>query len=262
MFPYHQRQIKNFLRRVFGRVRYEITGLEHVPQSGPAIIIMNHTGWEEILLTILAVPRPLKIVGMRELMYLDDARSLARAFDSTYAKDFGPVRRQLTAWLGAMLGGALRRQLREFGYIPTKVFAENWPPTLGSNGLREVVQALEGGEVVLIFPEGGYKRDGVMRPFKRGLGLILRLLDRRGLRVPIISAAQHTAGCISLSLGSRYLARLAFAPPLIFDPGENSTDSFDEYVVRTLQDQVNALLPRVWREAPPQNYAPMESTFT
>jgi len=261
MFPYHQPQIKNFLRRVFSRMRYKVEGLEHMPHSGPAIIIMNHTGWEEILLAILAVPRSLKIVGMRELMYLDDARSLARIFDTAYAKDFGPARCHFTTLLGALLGGAIRRQLREFGYLPTKVFTENWPPMLGSNGLREVVQALEGGEIVLIFPEGGYQRDGIMRPFKPGLGLILRLLDRRGLRVPIIPAAQHTAGCISFSLGTRYLARLTFGPPLIFNPGENSTRSFDQHVVRTLQDQVNAMLPRVWLELPPQNYA-LESTLT
>src|SRR5438132_7916585 len=62
--------LESLLRYVFSRLRYEIAGLEHVPDSGPAIIIMNHTGWEEILLAILAVPRPLRIVGMRELMYL------------------------------------------------------------------------------------------------------------------------------------------------------------------------------------------------
>jgi 1-acyl-sn-glycerol-3-phosphate acyltransferase len=262
MFPYPQTQIKNFLRRVFSRVRYEVAGLEHLPDSGPAIIIMNHTGWEEILFAILTVPRPLKIVGMRELMYLDDARSLARAFDTRYAKNFGPVRRQLTTLLGALLGGAIRRQLRAFGYLPTKVFAPNWPPTLGSNGMREIVQALASGEIVLIFPEGGYKRDGVMSPFKRGLGLILRLLARRGLQVPIIPAAQHTANCISLSLGNRYLPQLVFGPPSIFNLGEDAGESFDETIVRQLQDQVSALLPRVWPEPPPQNYAPMESTFT
>lgn len=262
MFPYPQSQVNNFLRRVFSRVRYEAAGLEHIPQAGPAIIIMNHTGWEEILLTILAVPRSLKIVGIRELMYLDDANSLARVFDTAYAKNFGPVRRRLTTFLGTQLGGAIRHQLRACGYIPTKVFAEHWPPTLGSNGLREVMQALAGGEVVLIFPEGGYKRDGVMRPFKRGLGLILRWLDRRGLQVPIIPGAQHTAGCISLSLRHRYIARLAFSSPVIFNPGDYMADSFDTQVVRALQDQVHALLRQVWLEPPPQNYAPQESIFT
>jgi 1-acyl-sn-glycerol-3-phosphate acyltransferase len=255
MFPWPRQRVKQALRRLFSRVRYEVEGLEHVPRTGPAIIIMNHTGWEEILFAILAVPRPLKMMGMHELMFLDDDRSWARIFDTAYARNLGLAWRCLTRAAGKLLGAHLRHQLREVGYIPTRVFAEHWPPRLGSNGLREAVQALEAGEVVLIFPEGGYKRDGVMRPFKRGLGLVLRLLDRRGLQAPIIPAAQRTAGCISLTLGNRYIPRLIIGPPLVFSPDENHSRIFDETVAHTLQDQVNALLHRVWPEHPPQTYA-------
>lgn len=254
MFSYSQPEVKKFLSRVFRRVRYEVEGLEHLPWAGPAILIMNHTGWEEILLTLLTVPRPIKIVGMHELMFLDDPTSRARIFDTTYAKDFGPVRRALTTFLGKLLGEAVRRQLREFGFIPARVFTETWRPILGSNGIRETLHALESGEVVLIFPEGGYKRDGVMRPFKRGLGLLLRLLHRRGLPVPVVAAAQHTASCISPTLSNRYVPRLVFGSPLTFNSDSCSPHTFDETVVRTLQDQVNALLPRAWPDAPPQTY--------
>jgi hypothetical protein len=83
MFPFSQSQVKNFLSPVFHWVGYQVEGIEHVPGEGPAVIVMNHTGWEEILFLILMTPRPLKIVGMRELIYFNEARSLERVFDSS-----------------------------------------------------------------------------------------------------------------------------------------------------------------------------------
>jgi len=242
MFPYSQAQVKRFLRHVFNRVHYEVEGIDNLPRSGPGVIIMNHTGWEEILFTILAVPRTLKIVGMRELMYLDEARSMARVFDTGYAKEFTSARRQLAIVFGKLLGKPIRLQLCEFGYIPTRIFTDVWRPTLGGNGIRESVRALETDHLLLFFPEGGYKRDEVMRPFKHGLGLILRLLERRGIRVPVIPAAQHSACSISTILNNRFIPRLVFGAPMMFTFDGNSSQAFDECVVNALQERVNYLL--------------------
>jgi 1-acyl-sn-glycerol-3-phosphate acyltransferase len=244
MFPYSQAQVKRALGRVFKRVRYEVEGSDHLPQNGPGVIIMNHTGWEEILLTILAVPRTLKIVGMHELMYLDEAKSMARVFDTAYAKEFSFARRQLAVIFGKLLGKPIRHQLREFGYIPTRIFTDVWRPTLGCNGIRESVRALETDHLLLFFPEGGYKRDGIMRPFKHGLGLILRILERRGIQVPVIPAAQHSAGSISTTLNNRFTPRLVFGAPMVFNYDGISPHVFDEGVVNELQDRVRKLLPR------------------
>jgi 1-acyl-sn-glycerol-3-phosphate acyltransferase len=254
MIAFSQSQVKIMLSRLFSRVRYEVEGIDHIPRQGPAILIMNHTGWEEILFTILAISRPLKIVGMRELIYLDEAASMARVFDTGYAKDFGPLRRHLAILFGNLLGRAIRRQFLEFGYIPTKIFTDTWRPALGSNGIREVVRVLEEGNVVLFFPEGGYRRDGVMRPFKPGLGLILRLLGRRGIQAPVIPAAQHTADSISIKLNNRYIPRLVFGRPLVFSIDRHSSRAFDEETVGALQGEVNALLPLAWPDHPPQTY--------
>jgi 1-acyl-sn-glycerol-3-phosphate acyltransferase len=248
MFPYSQSQVKRFLGLVFNRVRYEVEGIDHLPSSGPGVIIMNHTGWEEILLTILAVPRTLKIVGMRELMYLDEANSMARLFDTAYAQGFSRTHRLLAVIMGKLLGKVIRRQLSEFGYIPMRVFSELWRPVLGCNGIREAVKAIEAGHLLLIFPEGGYKRDGVMRPFKNGLGLILRLLERRGIQVPVIPGAQYTAGSISAILTNRFTPRLVFEAPIVFDSNGFSARSFDEGVVSKLQNRVSDLLLRVRKE--------------
>jgi 1-acyl-sn-glycerol-3-phosphate acyltransferase len=255
MFPYSQSQVKNFLSRVFHRVRYQVEGIEHVPEKGPAVIIMNHTGWEEILLTILVTPRPLKIVGMRELIYFDEAQSLERVFDTGYARDFSPFQRHLVAGLGKLLGKIIRRQCLEFGYIPTRIYTETWRPVLGSNGIREIIKTLEEGNLVLIFPEGGYRRDGVMRPFKRGLGLLIRLLGRRGMQVPVIPAAQRTVDSISTRLNNRYLPRLVFGTPVMISFDGEEPVTFDQNAVRELQDRVSSLLPRVWPDHPLQTYS-------
>jgi hypothetical protein len=247
-------QIKKILTRVFGRVQFEVEGLENLPANGPAILVMNHTGWEEILFSILAIERQVKFMGMRELVYLDDPRSRARIFDTAYAKDFGRVRRGLTILLGSLFGAVVRRLALEFGYIPARVFTEAWRPVLGSNGVRESVHALEAGELVLMFPEGGYNRSGVMTPFKLGIGLLLRLLDRRGIQPAIIPAAQHTADSISLMLSNRYVPRLVVGSPLYLKPNGSSPRVFDESAARILQDRVNALLLQAWPDCPPRTY--------
>jgi 1-acyl-sn-glycerol-3-phosphate acyltransferase len=258
MVYFSQSQLKSILTRLFYRVSIDLDGIDHIPRRGPAIVIMNHTGWEEILFAILAIDRHLKIVGMRELMYLDEARSMDRVFATGYAKDFGPLRSQLALVFGKLLGKAIRHQLREFGYLPTRIFTENWRPVLGSNGIREVVRELEEGNLLLLFPEGGYKRDGVMRPFKQGLSLILRILERRGIRVPVIPAAQHTAASITSTLSNRYIPRLTFGRPIIFNVDSPSREVTDEERIRVLQEEVNSLLPRVWPDHPTQTYLRFE----
>lgn len=254
MIPLTQAQAKCMLSRLFYRVRYEIEGVDQIPPQGPAIIIMNHTGWEEILFLMMAIHRPLKIVGMRELIYLDQAASRARVFDTGYAREFGPLRSRLTAVLGNLLGRHIRRQLLEFGYLPTRIFTDNWRPLLGSNGMRDVIRALEEGNLVLFFPEGGYMRNGVMRPFKLGLGLVLRILARRGIQAPVIPAAQHTAESIAVTLRNRYVPRLVFGRPLVFNYDGSPGRAVDSEIISELQREVCSLLPRAWPDHPPQTF--------
>jgi len=254
-------QAKGLLSRWLTRVHYEVEGVEHVPSTGPAIVVMNHTGWEEILLAILVIPRPLHIVGMHDLVHLDDPRSQERIFDTGYAAGMGVVQRRLLILLGRRFGARIRQLAREFGYIPSRVFSPTWHPVLGSNGIAEIVRALEAGEVVFLFRGGGYRRNGVMTPFKRGIGLILRLLHRRGIRVPIVPVAQRTAGCLSITLTNRFVPRMAIGMPVVLEPDGSAADGFDAYAARHLQDRVNALLESVWPDAPTQTYADKESVI-
>ena len=252
-------QAKGLLSRLLRRARYEVDGLERLPSTGPAIVIMNHTGWEEILLAIVAIPRPLRIVGMHDLVHLDDARSRARIFDTGYAAGMGAIQRRLLVSLGGRYGARVRRLAREFGYIPARVFSPTWRPVLGANGIRDIVRALEEGEVVLLFPEGGYRRNGVMTPFKPGIGLIVRLAQRSGLRVPIVPVAQRTAGCLTVTLTNAFVPRMAIGSPVVLDTDGFTPEAFDAHAARHLQDRVSELLECVWPDAPRQTYLTKES---
>src|ERR1041385_8909148 len=97
--PRRYLQARSVLCRLLARVRYHVDGLEHLPSTGAAIVVMNHTGWEEILLAMVAIPRPLRIVGMHDLVHLDDARSHARIFDTGYARGMGAIPRRLIVML-------------------------------------------------------------------------------------------------------------------------------------------------------------------
>jgi 1-acyl-sn-glycerol-3-phosphate acyltransferase len=252
-------EARSVLSRWLARVRCEVDGLERLPSTGPAIVIMNHTGWEEILLAIVTNPRPMRIVGMHDLVHLDDERSRARIFDTGYAAGMGVIQRRLLVALGKRYGARVRRLAREVGYIPARVFSPTWHPVLGTNSIREIVRALDAGEVVLLFPEGGYRRNGVMTPFKRGIGLIVRLAQRRGIRVPIVPVAQHTAGCMTIALTNRFVPRMAIGLPVVLEMDGFTPEAFDAHAARHLQDRVNELLQRAWPDAPEQTYAAKES---
>ena len=247
-------EARSVLSRWLARVRCEVEGLERVPSTGPAIVVMNHTGWEEILVAIVTIPRPMRIVGMHDLVHLDDERSRARIFDTGYAAGMGVIQRRLLVALGKRYGARVRRLSRQFGYIPTRVFSPTWHPVLGTNGIREIVRALDAGEVVLLFPEGGYRRNGVMTPFKRGIGLIVRLAQRRGIRVPIVPVAQHTAGCLTIALTNRFVPRMSIGPPILLDPDRFSPNAFDAFAAQHLQEAVDVQLRRAWPDAPMQTY--------
>jgi 1-acyl-sn-glycerol-3-phosphate acyltransferase len=248
-------EARSVLSRWLARVRCEVEGLERLPSTGPAIVVMNHTGWEEILVAIVTIPRPTRIVGMHDLVHLDDERSRARIFDTGYAAGMGVIQRRLLVALGQRYGARVRRLSRQFGYIPARVFSPTWQPVLGTNGIREIVRALDAGEVVLLFPEGGYRRNGVMTPFKRGIGLIVRLAQRRGIRVPIIPIAQHTGGCMTIALTNRFVPRMVIGSPMVLEMDGLTPEAFDAHAARHLQDRVNDLLHRAWPDAPRQTYA-------
>ena len=112
--------------------------------------------------------------------------------------------------------------LRLFGAIPIR-------PENAREAIVRTVEALEAGDVVCLFPEGGLTRLGVTTEFKKGFELIVRKAD-----CPVVPVYMDGLfeSIFSFERG-RYFKkrpqslvcplRIAFGPPI--PPGEATTDS-------------------------------------
>lgn len=245
-FPYPHDASRRILQRAFARLRYRAEGLENIPRQGPVLLIMNHTGWEEVLLTILTAPRPLKFAGIREELHLDEEEAWQRLFETVHLSDTSPRTRAVLQFLGRQLGEAIRLQLLAFGFIPTEVRNQTRGTRLAGHGVGAMLRCLADGEILVTYPEGGFHRQGRMLPFRYGLGLLLRHAERRKIPVQVVPAAQHSAGAISWSGGTIYEPRIVFGPPLRISAAGRSPAEFDTWVSRHLQDHVRALMDRAW----------------
>lgn len=246
-FPYPQSEARRILGRWTRDWRYHVEGIEHLPAQGGALLILNHTGWEEILLLILAMPRRVRFVGLHELLYLDDPVSWERLFETVHFSDVTPRLRRLAIELGRICGEVVRLELEEFGFIPIQIRNQVRAHHLGTNGFRKMLQCLAQGEVLVLFPEAGLSRQGIMRPFRQGAAVLLRWAERAGLTVPVIPAAQHSAGSITWTLRPRSEARLVLGAPELFSAAERPPEVFDAEVTQHLQERVSQLLLKARR---------------
>jgi len=123
-------RLGRFIFAVLLRVvnRWEVRGREHVPSSGPVLLIANHTSYADPPIVGTACPRPVHFMAKAELFSIPVLGWLIRR---THAF---PVKR------GGADGAALRHGIR----------------------------LLKEGKVLLIFPEGTRSLDGKLRPLETG----------------------------------------------------------------------------------------------
>ena len=119
-----QQVIQAFARpQMFPWVRFDIDGLKHIPKSGPAILVANHRCYFDGLAVgyvVAQVGRPMRFLGKKEV------------FDA-------PVVGQLASALGGI------RVERGTG---------------SDEPLAAASEALEGGELVTLMPQGTIPRAG------------------------------------------------------------------------------------------------------
>lgn len=115
--------------------RLEVRGAEHVPATGLALIVANHSSVLDPPIVGAGAPRPLHFLAKAELFSIPLFGRLIRAVNSR------PVRRE----------GADAR------------------------ALREALRILEGGHALLVFPEGTRGPEGVLREGKAGAGMLALL---------------------------------------------------------------------------------------
>ncbi len=117
--------------------RLEKSGLEHVPEKGPALIVCNHVSFVDAVVIMAACRRPIRFVMDHNIFKV-------------------PV---------------LNFIFRTSGAIP--IAARKEDPAMMERAFVEVAKALRNGDLVGIFPEGRITDSGELQPFRPGLQRIL-----------------------------------------------------------------------------------------
>jgi 1-acyl-sn-glycerol-3-phosphate acyltransferase len=117
--------------------RLEKRGINNIPEQGAALLICNHVSFVDPLIIMAACPRPIRFVMDHNIFKLP---ILSFAFRDARAIPIAPAKENAT--------------------------------TL-EQAYDDIAAALEAGELVAIFPEGGITRDGELQPFKNGVERIL-----------------------------------------------------------------------------------------
>jgi len=160
--------------------RFRIHGRENVPRSGPALIVCNHVSYIDWIVLWAFCPRRATFV-----------------FWSGYDKN--PVLRFFLAW-GRWNTIAIENRT----FLPHKL----------EESLASIASALDSGRVVVMFPEGRLTRSSRMRPLRRGVEHILRMVKTP---VPVIPTCTHGLwGSVFSHEGGPILRKRprAFRPPL------------------------------------------------
>jgi acyl-[acyl-carrier-protein]-phospholipid O-acyltransferase / long-chain-fatty-acid--[acyl-carrier-protein] ligase len=123
--------------------RIRVYGKENLPAQGGALLVPNHITWIDALLLLRASSRPIRMVALSS-----------------------NLENRWMAWLGKLYGTILIN--------PSK-------PKMVILAFREARDALNNGELVCIFPEGGMTRSGQVQAFKPGM---MKILD--GTDAPVI----------------------------------------------------------------------------
>jgi 1-acyl-sn-glycerol-3-phosphate acyltransferase len=117
--------------------RLRKSGLEAIPDAGPALIVCNHVSFVDALVIAAACPRPIRFVMDHRIFRLP---LLSFVFRTGRAIPIAPA--------------------KEDAAMMERAFAE-------------VAQALRDGDLVAIFPEGRITDSGELHPFRPGIARIL-----------------------------------------------------------------------------------------
>ena len=118
------------LLRHLAFVRLEVSGLDRVPADSPFVLTANHQSYLDALVLIEAVPRPLSFVAKRELAGIPLVGRMLGRLDALFVERFD-----------------LRRSAAES---------------------RHLAAELERGRTLAFFPEGTFREDAGLLPFRMG----------------------------------------------------------------------------------------------
>jgi len=133
--------------------RFKVTGDEHIPVQGAAVLTCNHVSFVDPVLLMAASPRPIYFVMDHRIFKM-------------------PV----LGWL-----------FRLAKAIPVAPRAED--PVAYEAAFEAAAKVLRNGDLLAIFPEGGITKDGTLQEFRGGIMKILENAARDGLTAPVVPMA-------------------------------------------------------------------------
>lgn len=128
--------------------RMRVHGRQHVPATGPVLLVCNHVSYVDWMLIWAACPRRVRFV----------------------------------AWAGWKKNPLLRLFLRVTNSIPVD---GNAGPKAIVAALRKITEALDNGETICLFPEARLTRTGLMLPFHRGFEHVLKHAKKPVSVIPV-----------------------------------------------------------------------------
>lgn len=112
--------------------------MHHIPEHGPALLVSNHVSFVDPVLLLAVIPRPARFVMYYTFYQL-------------------PVVGRIFKWLNSIPIGPKRET-----------------PELVEQAFDTIAEALENGELVVVFPEGGISRNGEIAKFQPGIEQIIK----------------------------------------------------------------------------------------
>ena len=133
--------------------RFRVSGDEHIPTRGAAVLVCNHVSFIDAVLLMAASPRPIRFLMDHRIFQV-------------------PV-----------LGG-LFRLAKAIPIAPQKE-----DPVAYEAAFDAAAQVLREGDLLAIFPEGSLTRDGALQPFKGGVMKILERAQTDGVQATVVPMA-------------------------------------------------------------------------
>ncbi|HSK29663.1 MAG TPA: 1-acyl-sn-glycerol-3-phosphate acyltransferase [Candidatus Limnocylindria bacterium] len=189
------------------RLKTIVSGLEHIPVNGPALIAARH--YHHLfdgLAMLTTIPRRFHIV-----VALDWAQNKPTKF-------FFATINRLARWPTLLRGDAFVRRADE----RHNLFSERDLLRYQHEAMRQSVDLLVEGRVLVIFPEGYPNIDPIYTPktepeeflpFKAGFASIVSAAEKKlNRQIPIIPAGLH------YTIGNPWIGHLRFGAPVYRDP--------------------------------------------
>ncbi len=203
----------------------KVTGTEHVPSDGGAILVCNHASYLDPLLVGLHFPRPVTFLAMSELFTIRDRlnqlyNELGMITGMPFLWSLGKPMFEVAS---SLLGDGFKTQLLEWQAVPV---VRNYRGDSAKEAMAyyndlmdQMKDLIRSGRVVAVFPEGGRTRSGELLEFK---GMAASLSVDTG--APIIpSALANTFGVLepgNLMNGSSFGRPLAYSIGAPIQPTE------------------------------------------